>query len=111
MYAVSLLVGNSLQGIPLKVVTVRAYLAVAAAFVTDTPHDTPDPRLARRGRKVESLEALLIFVRSLEDVSPARGGHPGLAPPWSTHGVRGVRVGAGGQQGPPLALTGQKPQG
>ena len=67
MYAVSLLVGNSLQGIPLKVATVRAYLAVAVAFVMDTPHKTPDPRLARRKRKVESLEALLIFVRSLED--------------------------------------------
>ena len=67
LYAVSLLLGNSLKGIPIKVKTVRSYLQVAAGVIMNTPSLQPDPRYAQGRRPVEALEAILVFARSLED--------------------------------------------
>ena len=67
MFAVSLLLGYTLRGIPIKVSTVRSYLAEAAAVVMDVPSPPPDPQYAQPGRRFESLEAILVFAKSLED--------------------------------------------
>ena len=60
--------------------TVRAYLAIAAAFVMDTLHKTPDPRFAREGRRVEYLEAILVYAKSLKDELNRREPVPTTSP-------------------------------
>ena len=47
---------------------VHAYLAVVAAYIMDLPH-TPhlEPFFVQPGRQVESLEAILVYIKSLED--------------------------------------------
>ena len=58
MFAVSLLLGDTLKGIPIKVATVRSYLAEAAAVVMDAPSYPPDPQYARPGWCFEALEEI-----------------------------------------------------